>query len=240
MTILQILIKDECIKMNLNYLKNMNVLYVEDDENIADTTLAVLEKFFHKIYHRDKAEDGLEVIENEVVHLLITDIELPGMSGLTLCEEIRKTDQNLPIFITTMHDDYDTLKKAIKLNLVDFLVKPISISAIINAVTESLNKIDYNNDFMTKIGDNIDFYPSSGELIVSDKKVNLTKYELKLLTFLAKHQNHLITKNMIEDVLDHEEPMTDAACKNLVYRLRKKIGKDSLHTVVGVGIKLKV
>jgi len=45
---------------------------------------------------------------------------------------------------------------------------------------------------------------------------------------------------MIEDVLEHEEPMTDAACKNLIYRLRKKIGKDSLHTVVGVGIKLKV
>jgi len=226
--------------MNLDHLKDMNVLYVEDDENIADGTLALLENFFHKIYHREKAEDGLEVIENEVVHLLITDIELPGMSGMALCEEIRKIDQNLPIFITTMHDDYDTLKKAIKLNLVDFLVKPISVSAIMNALTESLNKIDYNNDLMTKIGDNIDFYPSSGELIVSDKKVNLTKYELKLLTFLVKHNNHLITKNMIEDVLDHEEPMTDAAYKNLIYRLRKKIGKDSLHTVVGVGIKLKV
>jgi len=152
--------------MNLNHLKSMNVLYVEDDDNIADTTLAVLEKFFHKIYHREKAEDGLEVIEKEVVHLLITDIELPGMSGLTLCEEIRKIDHNLPIFITTMHDDYNTLKKAIKLNLVDFLVKQISVKAIINALTESLNKIDNKNDLMTKIGDNIDFYPSSGKLII--------------------------------------------------------------------------
>lgn len=226
--------------MNLNHLKDMNVLYVEDDENIANTTIDLLEKFFLKIYHRDKAEDGLEVIKKEAVHMLITDIELPGMSGLTLCEEIRKIDQNLPIFITTMHDDYNTLKKAIKLNLVDLLVKPISVSAIMNALTESLNKIDLNNDFMTKIGDNIDFYPSSGELIVLDKKVNLTKYELKLLTFLTKHKNHLITKNMIEDVLDYEEPMTEAACKNLIYRLRKKIGKDSLHTVVGVGVKLTI
>lgn len=218
----------------------MNLLYVEDDENIANPTLTLLERFFHKIYHSDNAEDALYIIKNEIIHMLITDIELPGMNGLTLCEEIRKTDQNLPIFITTIHDDTHTLIKAIKLNLVDFLLKPISVSAIMNALTESLNRIDYNNDFMVKIGDNIDFYPSSGELIVSDKKVNLTKYELKLLTFLVKHENKLISKSMIEDVVYYEEPMTDAACKNLIYRLRKKIGKDSIDTMVGAGIKLKV
>lgn len=226
--------------MDLKYLKNMNVLYVEDDENIAHPTVSLLEKFFHKIYHSDNAENALEIVQNEVIHLLITDIELPGMSGMTLCEEIRKTDQNLPIFITTIHDDYNILKKAIKLNLVDFLVKPISSSSIINALAESLNRIRNNDDLMTKIGDNIDFYPLSGELIVSDKKINLTKYELRLLTFLIKHKNQIISKSMIENLLYHEEPMTDAAFKNLVYRLRKKIGKDSLHTVVGAGIKLKV
>ena len=226
--------------MNLNHLKNMNVLYVEDDESIANPTLTLLARFFHKIYHSDNAEDALEIIKNELVHMLITDIELPGMNGLTLCEEIRKTDQNLPIFITTMHDDTDTLKKAIKLNLVDFLVKPISVSTIMKALAESLKRFESNNDTRTKIGDNIDFYPLSGELIISDKKVNLTKYELRLLTFLVKHKNQLISKSMIEDVLYYEEPMTDAACKNLIYRLRKKIGKDSIHTIVGAGIKLKV
>ena len=226
--------------MNLNHLKNMNVLYVEDDENVANPTFTLLERFFHKIYHSDNAEDALQIIKNEVVHMLITDIELPGMNGLTLCEEIRKTDQNLPIFITTMHDDTHTLKKAIKLNLVDFLVKPISVSTIMNALAEGLKKFESNNDARTKIGDNVDFYPLSGELMVSDKKVNLTKYELKLLTFLVKHKNQLISKSMIEDVLSYEEPMTDAACKNLLYRLRRKIGKDSIHTIVGAGIKLKV
>lgn len=237
---LQISTKDKCSEMNLNHLKNMNLLYVEDDENIAHPTLTLLERFFHKIYHSDNAEDALEIIKNEVVHMLITDIELPGMNGLTLCEEIRKTDQNLPIFITTMHDDYNTLKKAIKLNLVDFLVKPISTKSIINALAESLKKFESNNDVRTKIGDYVNFYPLSGELIVSDKKVNLTKYELRLLTFLVKHKNKIISKTMIEDVLYYEEPMTDAACKNLVYRLRKKIGKDSIHTIVGTGIKLMI
>ena len=56
----------------------------------------------------------------------------------------------------------------------------------------------------------------------------------------VQHKNKLISKSMIEDVLYYEEPMTDAACKNLVYRLRKKVGKDSIHTIVGAGIKLKV
>lgn len=228
------------VGMDLKYLKNLNVLYVEDDENIAYPTMTLLEKFFHNVYHTDNAENGLEIVKNEVIHLLITDIELPGMSGFTLCEEIRKTDQSLPIFITTIHDDHNTLKKAIKLNLVDFLIKPISTGSILNTLAESLDRIQYNDDLTTKIADNIVFHLLSGELIVSDKKVNLTKNELKLLTFLVKHKNQLITKGMIEDVLYFEEPMTDAAYKNLLYRLRKKIGKDSLHTVVDVGVKLKV
>ena len=233
-------LEDICTQMNLNHLKNMNILYVEDDENIAHPTLTLLERFFHKIYHSDNAEYALKIIENEVIHMLITDIELPSMSGLSLCEEIRKTDQNLPIFITTIHDDTHTLIKAIKLNLVDFLVKPISAVTMMNALAESLKKFESNNDVRTTISDNVDFCPLSGELIISDKKVNLTMYELRLLSFLVEHKNKLISKSMIENVVYYEESMSDAAYKNLIYRLRKKIGKDAIHAIVGAGIKLKV
>lgn len=226
--------------MDLNHLKNLNVLYVEDDKNIADPTCSLLEKLFHNVYYSDNAENGLEVIKNEIVHLIVTDIELPGMDGISFCKKIREEDQDVPIFITTIHDDYNILKEAIKLNLVDFLVKPISVSTIFNVLAESLNRINNNNSTVLNFGNNIDFYPSSGDLIISNKKVNLTKNELKIMSFMAKNKTNLITKTMCEDVLDTEEPMSDASYKNIIYRLRKKIGKDSLHTIPGVGIKLKM
>lgn len=230
----------KCYKMNLKHLKNLNVLYVEDDENIAKPTSDLLKNFFNKIYHINNAEDAISCLNEELIHLLITDIELPGMSGLTLCEKIRETDQSLPIFITTIHDDNDTLKKAIKLNLVDFLVKPISVKSIIDALTQTLKKFENNGDFTVKISDSVQFYPFSGELKVSDKSISLTQYELTLLSFLVKHKNQIISRSTIEDILKHEETITDAAYKNLIYRLRKKIGKNSLQTVIGVGIKLNV
>lgn len=228
------------MKLNLKELKNLNVLYVEDDDNISHPTIALLENFFTKVFYSENAEDALEIIKDKAIHLLITDIELPGMSGLELCEKIRKTDQKLPIFITTIHDDNNILRKAIKLNLVDFLIKPISVNSFINALTETLKKLENNGSLIIKINEDAIFHPLSGNLTIDGSKTNLTENELLLLTFLIKHKNQLITKDKVEELLYHNELMTDAAYKNLIYRLRKKIGKESLQTVVGIGIKLNV
>ena len=228
------------MKLDLKQLKNLNVLYVEDDANVSHPTITLLENFFAEVFYSEKAEDALKIIADEDIHLLITDIELPEMSGMQLCEKIRETDHKLPIFITTAYDDSDTLKKAIKLNLVDFLIKPIGVKSIIDALTATLKKIENNESVIIKINENAIFHPLSGNLLLSGSKTNLTENELLLLTFLTEHKNQLITKDKVEELLYHDELMTDAAYKNLIYRLRKKIGKESLQTVVGVGIKLNV
>ena len=226
------------MKLNLKHLNNLNVLYVEDDCNISQQTIDLLNNFFNKTFHTQNAEEALEILEDKTIHILITDIELPNISGLKLCEEIRKTNQNMPIFITTAHDDSNTLKKAIKLNLVDFLVKPINIELMTNALLASLEKLSLNSSLI--INQNTVFNPLSGELVVSDFKIHLSKNELMLLTLLTEYKNQLVHKDTIAELLYPDEYMSDAAYKNIIYRLRKKIGKESLNTVINVGVKLNV
>lgn len=228
------------MKLDLQYFKNLNLLYVEDDINVARPTITMLESFFNKIFYCESAELALELIENETIHLLITDIELTSMSGLELCEKIREKDQKLPIFITTIYDDNDTLKKAIKLNLVDFLVKPINKKMITNTLLETLKKLDKDEKSLFKINEDVVFNPLLGNIIKGNLTVNLTENELKLLTFLIKNKNQLIYKSTIDELLYQDVPMSDAAYKNLIYRLRKKIGKESLATIYKVGVKLNV
>ena len=221
-------------------MKSLNVLYIEDDYNVSQPICSLLETFFHKVFNTQNAEDAINIMKDNSVHIIITDIELPGMSGLELCEEVRKTNQNIPIFITTAHDDNDMLKKAIKLNLVDFLVKPISVESITTALYESLETLNSNDMLSVKINENTTFQPLTGELMVHNSKINMTKNEIILLTFLVENKNKLICKDTIDDLLYQGEYMTDSSYKNLIYRLRKKIGKESLDTIVGVGIKLNL
>jgi len=131
-------------KLDTNILKSMNVLYVEDDPLVARQTSSLLKHFFSSVMYFNNAEEALASLSSTLVHLIITDIELPGMSGLQLCQEVRKENTQVPIFITTVHDDKEKLQEAVKLNLVDYLIKPVSISSIQDTLTESLKRISEN------------------------------------------------------------------------------------------------
>jgi DNA-binding response OmpR family regulator len=227
-------------KTDLKILKDMNILYIEDDSMVALQTVALLRHFFDTVLYSSNAEDALEIYKSNNIHLLITDIELPGMSGLALCDIIRKEDKKTPIFITTMHDDKENLQKAVKLNLVDYLIKPISISAIKKTLTESLERLNENNVLTVRINKDTYYYPFRGEIEVSKKSVPLAQKEIELLDLLLKHKNQIVARETIEYTLHPDEPLSDSAYKNIIFRLRKKIGKDSITSTSGVGILLKI
>lgn len=227
-------------ELNFRYLKNLNVLYVEDDPLVASQTFSLLEHFFQTVFHAFSAEDALNVLKSEQVHLLITDIELPGMSGLRLCEEVRKTNRQLPIFITTVHDDRERLQQAVKLNLVDYLIKPVSIPSIQQTLAESLKRVEESGMLVVRLSRETYFHPLRGILELSGTTVPLTKKEILLLDLLLQHKNRVVTREAIERLLYPDEPLSDSGYKNLIYRLRKKIGKNSITSLSGVGIKLEV
>lgn len=228
------------VELNLHFLKNLTVLYVEDDAIVASQTMALLKHFFRKVLHCDNAEDALLLHRSNPIHILITDIELPGRSGLELCEEIRKTDRHIPIFITTMHDDKANLQKAIKLNLVDYLIKPVSISTIEKSLIESLSRLKENGILLVKLDEYTTYFPLSGELQRSGIPIPMTCKEIELLDLLLARKNQVVERETIEYHLYPDEPLSDSAYKNLIYRLRKKIGKESIVSISGIGIKLNI
>ncbi len=226
--------------MNIKILKNLNVLYVEDDPVISSHTITLLESYFHTVYGCDNAEDALELFNHERIHLIISDIELPGMNGLQLCEKIRKSNSHIPIFITTAHQDKEMLMQAVKLKLVDYLIKPITVNALAQALSESLDQLNANGDLMVQIDHDRYYYPLIGEIKADGETILLNKFEIELLDLLLINKNKIVNKTTIEHILNPDEPMSEAAYKNLIYRLRKKIGKENIVSVSGLGIKLVI
>lgn len=230
--------ENQLVSTDIKLLKNLNVLYVEDDPVVGSHTSSLLKHFFRNVFHCGNAEDALELLNHKTVHMIITDIELPGMSGLKLCEIIRKRDRQIPIFITSMHDHKEMLQEAVKLNLVDYLIKPVSISSITNALRESLERLSESGRFMIEISSDVRYFPLLGQIETSGNHIPLTQSEITLLNLLLNHKNQVIDRVSIEHQLSADEPMSDAAYKNLIYRLRKKIGKEHIISISGVGIKL--
>jgi DNA-binding response OmpR family regulator len=162
------------------------------------------------------------------------------MNGLQLCEKIRKSNIQVPIFITTAHQDKEMLMQAVKLKLVDYLIKPITVNALAQALSESLDQLNANGDLMVQIDDDRYYYPLVGEINVNGEIILLNKFEIELLDLLLMNKNKIVNKTTIEHILNPDEPMSEAAYKNLIYRLRKKIGKENIVSVSGVGIKLAI
>lgn len=105
---------------------NYTMLYVEDDEQTRANMSSYLRLKYNTVL---EAKDGVEAYElylNEQPDLMLVDIELPNMNGLELVEKIRDKNNTIPIIITSAYSDKQKLLAAIKLNLVDYLTKPIS------------------------------------------------------------------------------------------------------------------
>jgi two-component system, OmpR family, response regulator VanR len=224
--------------MNYNYLNNLNVLYIEDDELVAKQTISLLEHFFQHVFYAKSSQEALSVFESEQVHILISDIQIPGINGLRICEIVRNSNPNIPIFITTSHDSKEYLHQAVKLNLVDFLIKPINFSTIKKTLLESLKRLEENGILTVKLANDLQYFPFRGELKLSEINIPMTQKEISALNLLLKHSNSIVSRDTLEYHISPDMHMSDAAYKNFIYRLRKKIGKDNLISLSGIGLKI--
>lgn len=103
--------------MNKEVLKDISVLYVEDENDVREFTSKLLSSLLKKVYTAQNGLEGLEIFEEnkENIDLIISDINMPKMNGLEMCENIRKINNEIPLVITSAHNDTSFLKKLLML-----------------------------------------------------------------------------------------------------------------------------
>ena len=125
--------------MDKTFLNNITVLYVEDEEDLRDLTTQILEKFVKKVLIGTNGLEGLEIFQEDhnngsTIDLIIADINMPKMDGLTMLEKMLEIDHSVPSIITTAHSDADFLRRAIDCKVRGYVTKPLKIDALIEAV----------------------------------------------------------------------------------------------------------
>lgn len=215
----------------LEIFKQLNLLYVEDDHISGGIFKELFEEFFQKVYFVSNGLEALEIYNDKTVHVVITDIKMPKMDGLEMISNIRKKDKHLPIFITSSYSEKEQLLKAITLNLSNYIIKPLSKEKIIEALHSCTDV--FQSDDVTFVLNSQNFTYSSDSRVLSsgEMKVRLQNKEALLLELFLKHKTQIVTKEMIGYELYADEVYSEGTIKNLISKLRKKLGNESIKTV---------
>mgnify|MGYP000390774810 CR=1 FL=1 len=128
------------------YLKKLSLLYVEDDENTREELEYFLQNKVKNLYVAKNGQEGFELFEKYQPDLIITDIQMPVMTGTKMIKLIKQINSTIPIVIITAFNDTDYLFEAIKLNVTNYLTKPLNLFALSEVLANIAKNINLENE----------------------------------------------------------------------------------------------
>lgn len=203
-------------------LKLLNVLYADDDATILLSIEKTLNLMVNKVYSVPDGTIAYQTYLNEHIDIVILDIRMGDVSGIEVAQKIRKNDKATPIIITSSYTETDDLLEACKLNLVEFIKKPVDLKHLIDTLYKALEQLRESGMLVRKITEHVSYNYLSKSLVRGEEIIPLTKNEIAIIELLLAQRGKLVIYHAFFNVIEDE--MSDGALKNLMLRLRKKIG----------------
>lgn len=220
------------LNVNLSKISEKNILLVDDEEDILTILETVLIKEgFQKIHKAEKGSDAIEMAKMIQPEIIVLDIMLPDMSGYEVCQKIREFSLAPIIFLSAKSDDVDKLL-GLGIGGDDYVTKPFSPKEVAYRVKAQLRRQDqmtYRDSKITqKIQfDSIEINEMKAEVTKAGKVIPLTAKEYKLLLFMVKNANQILSKAVIsERVWGSEYEDNDNALMVHIHHLRNKLEDD--------------
>ncbi len=222
----------------------MRILIIEDQPEILQNIADYLEL---KGYLVDCAYDGLGGLHLAVTQpfdLIILDLMLPGMDGITLCKKLRQDAQiSTPIIMLTARDSVDDKLTGFQAGADDYLVKPFSLPELHARVEAVLRRGQAGLQNMLVV-DDLTYDMNGLEVIRQGVTLKLSPIGLKILETLMKKSPHVVKREVLEELLWGEHLPGSDSLRSHIHTLRQTIDKPFtsplLHTVHGIGYCLKV
>ena len=224
--------------MNLSLkkiLKQLDVLFISEVDSSYKKIENILRLFFKEVLNTNSLIYANEIYEKSFPSILIIDINLKESSGLPFIKELRKKNKSMPIIIITENKEVDILIEAIKLNLIDYLLKPIDINKLIHALNLSAKNILNSGEIKTIIKNDIIYNYVEKSITILDKKQSLTKNEARLLELFLINKNKFVKNEDIIKQIWSDKEVSTSAFKSLINRLSNKIGKETISNSFGIG-----
>ncbi|MEV9616316.1 response regulator transcription factor [Aliarcobacter butzleri] len=217
-------------------MKSLKILIVEDEIKLANLIKASIKELFFKVNIAKDGIEGLKKFQSFKPDIIISDITMPNIDGLEMCQKIRE-ESNIPIVILSAYSQKEKLLKAIDLGINKYFIKPFDIEEFLEYLKNLSKNIKKIKTY--KLKDNFVFDNNSVCLYKDEILINLTKREREFLNILIKNKNSLVKKEDIKTLLWNED-VSDERLRTFIKRLRLKTSKDLVENVSSQGYLISV
>jgi DNA-binding response OmpR family regulator len=222
----------------------MQILVVEDEEKLANFIRRGLLEESYAIDIAHDGEDALYKFDTNEYDLVLLDLMIPKIDGLTVCRKIRETNTNLPILILTAKDAVENKISGLDAGADDYMTKPFSFSELTARIRALIRRGNKADPVILKI-DNLTLNPATKTARRGTRDIQLTAREYALLEYFLRNQNIVLTKTrLLEHVWDYNYDGLSNIVETYVKYLRQKLKtkseeKDLIHTLRGSGYIMK-
>lgn len=223
----------------------MRILVIEDSQKLADSISRGLQQEGYAVDYVLRGDDGEKrmLASHRDYDLLILDLMLPGKDGLSICDTLRKNEIMTPIIMLTAKDTVADKVLGLDKGADDYLVKPFSFEELLSRVRALARRQRVTLFPSITVGE-LSLNSSTKDVLIGDKKINITLKEFCILEFFMTHPNEVIERQKIIDHLwdfnfNPFSRVMDVHINNLRNKLNKHKYGPILETIRGVGYRLK-
>lgn len=210
-----------------------NITIVEDSDIIREELKKLLSKYGYNVNTPTNFENIIEEVHSSKPDLVLLDINLPYFDGYHICREIRKTSKVPIIIVTSRNSDMDELM-SMNLGADDFVTKPYNTQILLVRIEALLRRTYGREEQSNKLTyKNFELDLSKGIVVSGDKKLEITKNEIKILSYLIEHKGEIVSR---EDLMEHlwnsDYYVDDNTLSVNVTRIRKKLQELGIENVI--------
>ena len=206
-------------------MTNLNLLYVEDDEETIDNIDFFLKRHFNEIIIAQDGEEAFNYFKEKKPDIIILDINIPKLNGLKLASKIREINKKVPIIFLTAFSDKDNLLQAINLHACSYLIKPFKIDELINTINKCKRDFfeENQNPYLKVLNQDFIWDKQKKELSFNNQKISLTKNEIALIDLFVENDFRFFTPEEIHEFIFLNNDIKDNSIIQLISRLKRKI-----------------
>lgn len=217
-----------------------NILIVEDDKNLRKLIKTCLKRENYQTYEATNGVEALDILDENYIDLIVTDIMMPQMDGYELTRELRNARYNIPILLITAKSTLSDKKEGFLAGADDYMVKPVDIEELSLRVKVLLKRANMTNEQKIRIGNLVLNY-NQLSVTKGEKNYQLAQKEFYLLYKLLSKPDIIFTRQeLIEEIwgLDNESDFrtVDVHIKRIREKL-KELDEFEIVTVRGIGYK---
>ncbi|MEQ8268263.1 response regulator transcription factor [Parvibaculum sp.] len=216
----------------------MRLLVVEDDPDLNRQLVGALEEAGYVVDSAKDGEEGHFLGDTEPYDAVVLDLGLPEMDGVTVLEKWRRDGRIMPVLILTARDRWSDKVAGFDAGADDYVAKPFYMEEVLARLRALLRRATGHASSELECGP-VRVDTRSSRVTVNGRAIKLTSLEYRLLSYMMHHQGRVISRTeLVEHLYDQDFDRDSNTIEVFVGRLRRKLGKDVIETVRGLGYRL--